>query len=156
MFSRQFTSLFSQYPLTYREKELDTQYLNTLKQHFQNVPDTYNPLYDGPNAPQYGYPPAPPYRPRPPLYPPTNDIGPGSPLGPLPVRPHRPLYRPPLGALSQTSLITALDSIAKYDDLHCVPRLLCEVTSGSVTSNKKKGSEEASPIPFLSRDGVIA
>lgn len=44
-----------------------------------------------------------------------------------------------------TSFIDALESIANNDELHCVPRLLCELTS----SGQSGGTiTEESPLPF--------
>nr|CAD7261460.1 unnamed protein product [Timema shepardi] len=51
-----------------------------------------------------------------------------------------------------TSLIGALSSIARYDDLKCVPRLLCEVAAGGKPGNTGK---QDSIIPFLSRDSLL-
>lgn len=43
-----------------------------------------------------------------------------------PIRNGYGYYRPPYN-----SLAAALESIARNDELHCVPRLLCELTSGA-------------------------
>ncbi|XP_069680268.1 uncharacterized protein [Periplaneta americana] len=54
----------------------------------------------------------------------------------------------------QSSVIGALTSIAKYDDLKCVPRLLCEVAAGGrpgYTSGKQDYV-----IPFVNRDTLMS
>ncbi|KAG8336598.1 hypothetical protein J6590_042119 [Homalodisca vitripennis] len=110
-----------------------------------------------------GYPP-PPYYPPPggPLPPP------GRPLPP-PGRPYPPPgpYPPPYQQYPQgypgqglvpspSSLVGALSSIARYDDLRCVPRLLCEVASGARPgSYGYQTYSQESPVPFLSKDALV-
>ncbi len=168
-FSRQFTSLFSQHALSYREKDLQTDYLNVINQHFgnqENLQQTIDSAYPPrpplrPGGSEYERPPKPGYGPVDGAYVPGLRPGrpsrPGRPFPPgfLPVRPALPPgFRPPSASHPQTSLFEALYSIAKYDDLRCVPRLLCEVTSGSnVTKSNKK--DDKSPVPFLTKDAFI-
>ena len=112
--------------------------------------------------------PYPPQRPFPPLSAAglpsfiarPDDVNSGYPPPPYP--PYRPgpqfLYG---GGYPQGSFFAALDSISRYDDLRCVPRLLCEVTTGSRTKSYRPSyppenvNENISPIPFLSRDALI-
>lgn len=97
-------------------------------------------------------------RPYPPPYP---DNG-GS--YPPPFRPYG--YRPGPGAaavdyLQQNSIVQALSSISQHDDLRCVPRLLCEVSSGTRPGyNQQYGyyqqqQQQQSSIPFLTKDALI-
>ncbi|KAJ8882899.1 hypothetical protein PR048_014725 [Dryococelus australis] len=50
------------------------------------------------------------------------------------------------------SLVGALTAIAAYDDLQCVPRLLCEVAAGGRPGQSGK---KDSLIPFLNKDMLI-
>ncbi|KAL1131656.1 hypothetical protein AAG570_011269 [Ranatra chinensis] len=61
-------------------------------------------------------------------------------------------YPPPY--LRPNGFLGALASIARYDDLKCVPRLLCEVTSGSKPGGYD--GKDNSLIPFASKDSLIA
>lgn len=64
-------------------------------------------------------------------------------------RPHNiNLYRPPKSPFAnliptRETFMDALDSVAKNDDLQCVPKLLCEVTSGTVS-----GRQNSIQLPF--------
>ncbi|XP_075227248.1 uncharacterized protein LOC142327795 [Lycorma delicatula] len=90
---------------------------------------------------------------------------PGSPQGGgygFPNRPPPPAQLHPGGiplggGYPSNSLYGALSSIAQFDDLRCVPRLLCEVAAGSRpgSSYTSTSSSTAGPIPFLSKDAVI-
>ncbi|XP_014239586.1 uncharacterized protein LOC106661003 isoform X2 [Cimex lectularius] len=85
-------------------------------------------------------------KPFPQRYPYPNDR-------PYPVAPpYAPYPRPPPGPQGQ-SLFSALASIARYDDLRCVPRLLCEVTSGSKPG--QIGSQQ-STAPLTTKDSLLA
>lgn len=95
--------------------------------------------------------------PPPPQYPENGGrpgfLGPPYPYGP---RPGYPGQYP-----SQNSVLQALSSISQHDDLRCVPRLLCEVSSGTRPSsgyyqpgyNQKQ--QQQSSIPFLSKEALI-
>ncbi|KAL1455631.1 hypothetical protein WDU94_009713 [Cyamophila willieti] len=78
---------------------------------------------------------------------------------PYPARP--PTQRPyPLGSYQQQSLFGALYSISQYDDLRCVPRLLCEVTAGTRPGGPYYGSyygqnQQPSILPFLSKESLV-
>lgn len=95
--------------------------------------------------------------PPPPQYPENGGrpefLGPPYPYGP---RPGYPGQYP-----SQNSVLQALSSISQHDDLRCVPRLLCEVSSGTRPSssyyqpgNYQKQQQQSS-IPFLSKEALI-
>ncbi|XP_054272757.1 calcium-binding protein P-like [Macrosteles quadrilineatus] len=113
-----------------------------------------------------GYPPPRPYPPPPGTpYPPGQPYppGPGSP-GPYPPGPYPPgpYGQYPPGYPGQglvpgpTSILGALSSIARYDDLRCVPRLLCEVASGARPGSYGYPSyTQESPVPFLSKDALV-
>nr|XP_018918276.1 PREDICTED: uncharacterized protein LOC109044801 [Bemisia tabaci] len=51
------------------------------------------------------------------------------------------------------TFLGALSTIARYDDLRCVPRLLCEVTAGG---RPGYSSNQASPVPFVSKDALVS
>lgn len=147
LFSRQLTSLLNQGAGGYLGQATGYQ-----------SPGLPYPPYPGPGGPL-----PPPGRPYPP-YP-----GPGG----LPPPPGRPYpghlgapYPPPFqqypsgypggGVPPASSLYGALSSIARYDDLRCVPRLLCEVASGARPGSYGYPSyNQESPIPFLSKDAVV-
>lgn len=83
----------------------------------------------------------------------------GSPV-PYPYPPRPPTQRPiPGSSYQQQSLFGALYSISQYDDLRCVPRLLCEVTAGSRPGGSYYPSygqnQQASVLPFLSKDSLV-
>jgi len=89
--------------------------------------------------------------------------GNGGPYPPLPFRPNglRP-GGPGGGYLQQNSVVQALSSISEHDDLRCVPRLLCEVSSGTRPGyNQQSGyyqqqnQQQQSSIPFLTKDALI-
>ncbi|VVC35989.1 Hypothetical protein CINCED_3A025132 [Cinara cedri] len=88
-------------------------------------------------------------------YPPP---GPSGFLGGVP-----PPYPGGLGQYPQQSgsVVQALTSIAQHDDLRCVPRLLCEVSSGARPSSSgyyRPGQyyqQQQSSVPFLSKDALI-
>lgn len=101
----------------------------------------------------------PPYPPRP------QDGRPGylGGLPPYPV-PHGPPYPGGPGRYPQSnSVLQALTSIAQHDDLRCVPRLLCEVSSGARPSSGyyqpgnhyQQQHQQQSTIPFLSKDALV-
>ncbi|XP_022189932.2 uncharacterized protein LOC111048365 [Nilaparvata lugens] len=74
--------------------------------------------------------------------------------------PQPPAYPGALGGYAPTSLYGALASIAQYDDLRCVPRLLCEVAAGARPgsnnyNNYGSQSQQAGPFPFLTKDAVV-
>lgn len=82
--------------------------------------------------------------------------------GPYPPPPFRPNGLRPGGYLQQNSVVQALSSISEHDDLRCVPRLLCEVSSGTRPGyNQQSGyyqqqyQQQQSSIPFLSKDALI-
>lgn len=116
----------------------------------------YPPPYPGNGGP---YPPPYPENggPYPPPYP-----GNGGPYPPPPFRPNglRP-GGPGGGYLQQNSIVQALTSISEHDDLRCVPRLLCEVSSGTRPGyNQQSGyyqqqQQQQSSIPFLTKDALI-
>lgn len=106
--------------------------------------------------------PSPPYfengRPQsPPGYPP-QDGRPGF-LGVRPPYPYGP-YPGPSRYPQQNSVLQALSSISQYDDLRCVPRLLCEVSSGTRPSSGYyqpgyyQQQQQQSSIPFLTKDAL--
>ncbi|RZF36209.1 hypothetical protein LSTR_LSTR008535 [Laodelphax striatellus] len=128
-------------------------------------------------GPGYGFPPRPP---PPGGLPPGGGFPPGggvpggfpggvpggSPFGGLPPPAGYPpggvppAYPGALGGYAPTSLYGALASIAQYDDLRCVPRLLCEVAAGAKPgtnnyNNYGGSSTQAGPFPFLTKDAVI-
>lgn len=111
----------------------------------------------------------PPYLANGPPYPPSDrpPYPPSDRPGFLPVRPPYP-YRPPGagpygpgGYPQQNSVFQALSSISQHDDLRCVPRLLCEVSSGTRPSSGYyqpgyyQQQQQQSSIPFLSKDALI-
>lgn len=64
------------------------------------------------------------------------------------------------------SVLQALTSISRHDDLRCVPRLLCEVSSGARPSSsgyyqpgyyyqQQQQQQQQSTIPFLSKDALV-
>ncbi|XP_050435977.1 uncharacterized protein LOC126842836 [Adelges cooleyi] len=89
---------------------------------------------------------------RPPYPPPQQQHGRPPPY-PYPY-PNRPGQYP-----QSNSVLQALASISQHDDLRCVPRLLCEVSSGTRSSNYYRPSYQQqqgqSSIPFLTRDALI-
>lgn len=112
-------------------------------------------------------------RPYPPPYPenggpyPENGRpypGNGEPYPPPPFRPNwlRP-GGPGGGYLQQNSVVQALSSISEHDDLRCVPRLLCEVSSGTRPGynqqfgyyQQQQQLQQQSSIPFLTKDALI-
>ncbi|XP_015379504.1 PREDICTED: uncharacterized protein LOC107173466 [Diuraphis noxia] len=123
-----------------------------------------------PDQPLGGRPYPPPYPgngggPYPPSYPgnggpyPPPYPGNGGPYPP-PFRPNG--LRPGGGYLQQNSVVQALSSISQHDDLRCVPRLLCEVSSGTRPGyNQQFGyyqqqqQQQQSSIPFLTKDALI-
>jgi len=131
--------------------------------------DTGRPPF--PDQPQGGRPYPPPYPgnggPYPLPYPgnggqyPLPYPGNGGPYPP-PFRPNvlRP-GGPGGGYLQQNSVVQALSSISQHDDLRCVPRLLCEVSSGTRPGyNQQFGyyqqqQQQQSSIPFLTKDALI-
>lgn len=154
-----------------------------MNQHFANLLENNSSNtdlnYSHQNNPEFGF--RPQSQQRPPYYVPNqypaggnNGLGlPYTEPGPYPNRPSfgsfslRPSgyppppgaqvnYRPPFGVYPQTSFIGALNSIAKYDDLRCVPRLLCEITSGGRNSiyGPHKNRKESSSSSLISRDVV--
>lgn len=85
-----------------------------------------NPQYDSPNYQfykphlyQYGYPP--------------NSISNSVYQYPQPNYPQRP---PEFFKKTKETVMDALFSIAQNDDLQCVPKLVCEVTSGGLTGRQ--------------------
>jgi hypothetical protein len=50
---------------------------------------------------------------------------------------------------------SALASIAMYDDLKCVPRLLCEIAAGG-KPGQSVGKLQDSLLPFLNRDTLLS
>lgn len=58
-----------------------------------------------------------------------------------------------------TTLAAALSSIARHDDLRCVPRILCEVTAGTLpeksSASRPHKQKQQSTLPFLSKDTLI-
>lgn len=115
------------------------------------------PLYTGgsPYPPQsrppppgerpYPRPPGPPYPPNHPYFQPYQQFPGGYPGQGISPNPN--------------SLVGALSSIARYDDLRCVPRLLCEVAAGarpgSYGSYPSYSQQQQSPVPFLSKDALV-
>lgn len=110
------------------------------------------------------YPPA-PYLENGRPYPPPDFPGQDGRPDFLQIRPPYP-YRPRPGILGggypqQNSVLQALSSISQHDDLRCVPRLLCEVSSGTRPSSgyyQQPGyyqQQQQSSVPFLSRDALI-
>lgn len=97
-------------------------------------------------------------RPGEPLPPPGRPFPPGGPLPPPggPFPPPGSLYPggyPGQGGLyPPNSLMGALSSIARYDDLRCVPRLLCEVATGARPGNDYT---QQSVVPFISKDALV-
>lgn len=125
--------------------------------------ETGRPPFLGAGRPQEvgsgPYPPQPPY-PPPPGYPPAPNGRPGF--------PGRPPYPGPFGPYpgqypQQNSIVQALSSISQHDDLRCVPRLLCEVSSGTRSSSGyyqpggyyQQQQQQQSSIPFLTKDALI-
>ncbi|XP_015188695.1 PREDICTED: uncharacterized protein LOC107072899 [Polistes dominula] len=51
------------------------------------------------------------------------------------------LLDPSGGPTGYTNLFDALSSISRYDDLKCVPRILCEVTSGAIPGESIYGRD---------------
>lgn len=102
-------------------------------------------LYPGP--PRY---PPPGFYPRPPGF-----------LGGGPPYPYPGQY--PSRYPEQNSIIQALSSISRHDDLRCVPRLLCEVSSGTRPSSSGyyqppgyyQQQQQQSTIPFLTKDALV-
>lgn len=88
-------------------------------------------------------------------YPGPQDLRPGF-LGGRP-----PYLGPPPGRYpEQNSILQALSSISQHDDLRCVPRLLCEVSSGTRPSSgyyqpSSYYQQQQSTIPFLTKDAFI-
>jgi hypothetical protein len=62
-------------------------------------------------------------------------------------------YTPSAPAVAPVS--SALTSIAMHDDLRCVPRLLCEIAAGG-RPGYPGNTQQASPVPFLSRDTLLS
>ncbi|KAJ9588078.1 hypothetical protein L9F63_018556 [Diploptera punctata] len=60
--------------------------------------------------------------------------------------------RPPFGGAGLTETLT---SIARYDDLKCVPRLLCEVAAGG-RPGQTPGGKDFGGIPFLNKNGLMS
>ncbi|KAI5726714.1 hypothetical protein M8J76_007382 [Diaphorina citri] len=84
------------------------------------------------------------------------------PLVPYPYPARPPTRRPyPGSTYQQQSLFGALYSIAQYDDLRCVPRLLCEITAGSNPGSNTYypsyygQNQQPSILPFLSKDSLL-
>lgn len=121
--------------------------------------DTGRPSFPGSPRPPPGYPAdgadgfigaggRPPYPP------------PGRP-GYRPIPGYRPGYLP--GYPQQNSILDVLSSISRHDDLRCVPRLLCEVSSGARPSSgyyQRPGGyyqqqQQPSSIPFLNKNALI-
>lgn len=98
-------------------------------------------------------------RPYPPPPPPYLENGPQPQyLGSYGLRPG-PIQYP-----QQNSILQVLGSISQHDDLRCVPRLLCEVSSGTRPSSSgyyqpgvyyQQQQQQQSTIPFLSKDALI-
>jgi hypothetical protein len=54
-----------------------------------------------------------------------------------------------------TPASSALASIAMYDDLRCVPRLLCEIAAGG-RPGYSGSKQQDSPVPFVTRDTLLS
>lgn len=105
-------------------------------------------------------------RPYPSPYPENGRPYPGN-GGPYPPPPFRPNWLRPGGPggsyLQQNSVVQALSSISEHDDLRCVPRLLCEVSSGTRPGynqqfgyyQQQQQLQQQSSIPFLTKDALI-
>ncbi|KAE9536442.1 hypothetical protein AGLY_007231 [Aphis glycines] len=135
-------------------------YFETGRPPFLNRPPVGRPY--PPPYPENGGPYPAPYLENGGPYPPPYPDNGGS--YPPPFRPYG--YRPGPGAaavdyLQQNSIVQALSSISQHDDLRCVPRLLCEVSSGTRPGyNQQYGyyqqqQQQQSSIPFLSKDALI-
>ena len=61
-------------------------------------------------------------------------------------------FRPPGGPGGAVSLANALQSVARYDDAQCVPRLLCELTAGG----RPGGAKQNEALPFVNRDTLVS
>lgn len=79
-----------------------------------------------------------------------------------PPYPHGPYPGPSRYPQQQNSVLQALGSISQHDDLRCVPRLLCEVSSGTRPSSGyyqpgyyQQQQQQQSSIPFLTKDALI-
>ncbi|XP_060537299.1 uncharacterized protein LOC132708759 [Cylas formicarius] len=92
----------------------------------QNQPQRYKPYKYG-----YGYPEK--YVPYYPDYL-TNEVIPPYRPYRYPPAPHKQPIRP-----TQQTIMDALFSIAQNDDLQCVPKLVCELASGTMTSRQRQG-----------------
>lgn len=161
---RKFIALLSQHASSVREKDLHADYLDVVNKQFthyqyptptgdhsvespfqQQLPSNWQTQdsYLNNNSPFH------PGQEQSPLF--NKPLPPGT----LPVRPGLPVgFQPISFAYPQTSFVGALYSIATYDDLRCVPRLLCEVTSnGRKNDASKKGNKPF--VPFLSRDAIV-
>lgn len=119
--------------------------------------ETGRPPYfaNGPRPPYFENGPRPPYYENGPR-PPYSENGPRPPYSGNGPRP------PYIGQYSQqNSILQALSSISRHDDLKCVPRLLCEVSSGTRPSSSgyyQPGGhyqqQQQSAIPFFSKDAL--
>ncbi|XP_014287362.1 uncharacterized protein [Halyomorpha halys] len=111
--------------------------------HYPEKYPEYAPQYPGHYS---GYPPD-----RPSPYPPSyqseypEDYRPGRPPYPQNYAPGYNPYRPQPG-YPQQSFMAALDSITRHDELRCVPRLLCEVTSGGKPGYPSSDSNQQQTI----------
>ncbi|XP_045482211.1 uncharacterized protein LOC123686238 [Harmonia axyridis] len=107
-----------------------------------------NPTGYGPFSPPLDYP-------RPQLSQNPTGYGPFGPHFGYP-RPHLDQPQHNKGYLSsflpsRESLMEALDSIARNDELHCVPRILCEVTSGTLSAR-----QSGLKLPFnINMDSIV-
>lgn len=92
-------------------------------------------------------------------YPPPGFYpGPSGFLGGQPPYPYPGQY--PNRYPEQNSILQALSSISRHDDLRCVPRLLCEVSSGTRPGYYQppgyyQQQQQQSSIPFLTKDALI-
>ncbi|KAK9890073.1 hypothetical protein WA026_008886 [Henosepilachna vigintioctopunctata] len=77
-----------------------------------------------------------------------------------PLRPNvgYPQRQPGLFSLlpSRQSFMEALDSIARNDELNCVPRILCEVTSGTLSAGRQSGFRLPFNINMESFAGLLS
>lgn len=74
-------------------------------------------------------------------------LGGGGGYRPQGAYPGYPYPRPP-----GVSLASALQSVARYDDAQCVPRLLCELTAGGRPGSAKQNEA----LPFVNRDTLVS
>lgn len=119
--------------------------MNVIQQAANRYPGAQDSAYRG-DAPAYIGVPYPHEQPNQPLgVPPSSGSNPYYP-SPAAVYPAQPAPTGP-------GFMAALASISRHDDLKCVPRLLCELTSGG-----KPGyvGTQQSVVPLTNKDSLIS